>query len=182
MKFKKNKLKKVQNTIRIAIDFINNGKPFKVSSKRSKMLTEIKSDTNQPESEENITHSDENKDVSEKTSDSEEIVSENEQQPKEKFVNQLPIEETTVSTIGTTVSEADMDEENKVTTTGRLEDISVTEFITDAENQLAILGKDVVQILKEEKKKSETLKQMTVQPVKSKLVMENSEQIPPGKP
>jgi adenylyl- and sulfurtransferase ThiI len=47
MKFKKNKLKKVQNTIRIGIDFINNGKPFKVSSKRSKMLTEIKSNTKQ---------------------------------------------------------------------------------------------------------------------------------------
>jgi hypothetical protein len=45
MKFKKYKLKKVQNTIRIGIEFINNGKPFKVSSKRSKMLMEIKSNT-----------------------------------------------------------------------------------------------------------------------------------------
>ena len=50
MKFKKNRLKKVQNTIRIAIDFIINGKPFKVSSKRSKMLTEMKSKTKQLDS------------------------------------------------------------------------------------------------------------------------------------
>ena len=50
MKFKKNRLKKFQNTIRIAIDFINNGKPFKVSSKRSNMLTEMKSKTKQLDS------------------------------------------------------------------------------------------------------------------------------------
>ena len=45
IKLKKNKSKKVQTTIRIDIDFINNGKPFKVSSKRSKMLMDIKSNT-----------------------------------------------------------------------------------------------------------------------------------------
>ena len=57
MKFKTNKSKKVQNTIRIDIDFINNGKTFKVSSKRSKMLTEIKSNTKQLNSNKKEKHS-----------------------------------------------------------------------------------------------------------------------------
>ena len=57
MKFKTNKSKKDQNTIRIDIDFINNGKPFKVSSKRSKMLTEIKSKTKQLNSNKKEKHS-----------------------------------------------------------------------------------------------------------------------------
>jgi hypothetical protein len=57
IKLKKNKSKKVQTTIRIDIDFINNGKPFKVSSKRSKMLTEIKSNTKQLNSNKKEKHS-----------------------------------------------------------------------------------------------------------------------------
>ena len=40
-RFMKNMVKKVQKTIRIAIDFINNGKPFNVNSKRLKMLSKL---------------------------------------------------------------------------------------------------------------------------------------------
>ena len=53
----KNKVRKVQNTIRIAIDFINNYNPFKVHSKRSKMLTKLISNSKQLESNKTVTPS-----------------------------------------------------------------------------------------------------------------------------